>query len=81
MFNEHQGHFGPPTRLTMNMMKMMPSNPAAETVAADKAPEIEAAIVRAEKAKARMMRTSAPKGDWILLMMDIAFFHQPPQTG
>lgn len=65
----------------MNMMKIMLSNPAAETVAIDIAPEIEAAIVRDAKARARMRRTIAAKGDWILLVMDIVFVFTDLQYG
>jgi len=75
----HYGYF--PTIFIMNMMKITARNPAAETAAFVRAPEIDAANVRAANATARMRRTTAANG---LLSFDvtlICFFHRPPHAG
>ena len=57
---------------------MMARKPAAETAAAVKAPEIDAATVRAAKVIASTRSTRAASGLWILLVTPMFCFHRPP---
>ena len=63
----------PPTILIMNRMKMMARNPAALTAAFVKAPEIDAAIVRAANATPSTSSTIAASGELSLDVTDISF--------
>ena len=69
-----RAHYGyvplPPTILIMKRIKMMARKPAAETAAFVKAPEIDAAIVRAANATPRTRRTMAASGELSLDVTD-----------
>ena len=69
-----RAHYGyvplPPTILIMKRMKMIARKPAAETAAFVKAPEIDAAIVRAANATPRTRRTIAARGELSLDVTD-----------